>query len=111
MVEKTSRWHNIDSLVLLFDLVFMGVYNEKEQVEQKETQNVQFGEEENTRKLNVTAKACVKTDDVIVKISMVKERPPALHLRKVTLGQDLIQLCFQWEKRETLRNFLFLESK
>lgn len=55
---------------------------------------MQLGVEECTRNLSAIAKACANTEDINVKeISTVKERSPALHLRKVPSGQDLIQLC------------------
>lgn len=43
----------------------MLVYDEKEQVGQKEMQNVHFEEKKNTRKCTVTVKACEERDKVI----------------------------------------------
>jgi len=40
----------------------MQVYNEKEQVDQKEIQNAQFGEKRNIKGLNVIAKVCARRE-------------------------------------------------
>lgn len=46
---------------------------------QKETQNVSFGQEKNTKKFNVAAKAYVEREAVIVsEIGVVKETPLAM---------------------------------
>ena len=53
---------NPDSVVLLFIVTLIQVCSEKEQVGQKETQNVQFEEKKSTRKFNTGAKACAERD-------------------------------------------------
>lgn len=58
----------------------MQIYNEKEQMGQKETQNIQFQEKMSSRKFDIAAKACAIREPVIVtEVGTMKERPPVLY--------------------------------
>lgn len=59
-MEKVSRQSDIDSALLLLVVSLMQVCNEKEEVGQKDGQNIQFEEEENIRKFNIGAKVVLK---------------------------------------------------
>lgn len=59
-MEKVSGQSNIDSALLLLVVSLMQVCNEKEEVGQKDGQNIQFEEEENIRKFNIGAKVVLK---------------------------------------------------
>lgn len=51
-----SRHFSINCVIWLLVITFMQVYNEKEQVKQREIENVQYKEKRNTRKCKVLAK-------------------------------------------------------
>lgn len=53
---ETPRQPYIDSVACLLIITLTQAYSGKEQVEKKETQNAQFGEEKDTAKLNVIAR-------------------------------------------------------
>lgn len=61
-MEKLSRQSSIDSVLLLLVVSLMQICNEKEEVGQKDGQNIQFEEEESIRKFNIGAKACTERD-------------------------------------------------
>lgn len=69
--EKISRLPGTDRIIWLLVSTLAQVCNEKEQVGQKEIQNVQFVGKKNTRRCNVGAKSCAKGD------KKFKERPDA----------------------------------
>lgn len=52
LAEEISRQSNIDSVLWLLVITFMQIYNEKEQAEQRKTQNLQFEEKRSTKKCN-----------------------------------------------------------
>lgn len=64
-----SRQSRIDCHVVMITLIQL--HNGKEQVRQREIQNVQFEEKKSTRKCNVGAKSYVQGDE------QMKEKPDA----------------------------------
>lgn len=104
LAEEISSQNNIDSAVWLLGITLVKVYNAKEQVSQKEIQNVQFKEKKNARKCNVEATAWAEKD---------KERSD----QKWNKGRGALiarstphQLNLQFVKRKCLKNFLHLKG-
>lgn len=82
--EKISRLASIDHIIWLLVSILAQVCNEREQVGQREVQNVQFVEKKNTRRCNIGAKSHAKGD------KKFKETPDAQENKELgTLGQDL----------------------
>lgn len=72
----------------------MQIYKEKEQVGQREMQNVQFEDKTSTKKCNIGVKSGGQGD------KKLKEKPIQNVIKRVmTPGQDPIQLYFQLVKR------------
>lgn len=53
-IEGISRQHSIESVSWLIGLFLIQVFNEREHVGQNEIQNVQFGQQRNIMKANIT---------------------------------------------------------
>lgn len=91
--EKISRLPSIDCIIWLLVSILAQVCNEREQVGQREVQNVQFVEKKNTRRCNIGAKSHAKGDKF-------KETPDAQENKELgTLGARSYQLSIQLVKR------------
>ena len=70
LAEEISSQPNTKSVVQLLGIIhfilFLQVYNEEKQIGQKEIQNVEFGQEKDTGKVNVKTMICAGRETLTV---------------------------------------------
>lgn len=84
---ETPRQPYIDSVAWLLIITLTQAYSGKEQVEKKETQNAQFGEEKDTAKLNVISQVA-EAAQLLSAHTVFPEDPssiPSIHTRLLTV--------------------------
>ena len=86
--KEISKQPSVDSVMWLFVVTLMKIYNEKEQTEQSKLQNVRFEEKRSSKKWN-GAMFCIQRDEFIKKWKK----------GVVTSGQNPTVLSFQVVKR------------
>lgn len=62
LVKEILKQPNIGSVMWLLAISLMRIYNEREQVGQKEIKNVQFEDKKSTQKFNVETQVCAERD-------------------------------------------------
>lgn len=101
---EIPRQLRTDYVAQLLLIIFMQIYNEKDQAEPKALQNIHFVEKKSTKTFNVGAKSCARRDEKFQQRFRVKWNKGSGTIRARPHQTKLLEKIKSYSTKETINN-------